>query len=80
MGLTAILRGFKVPIAILDHFLESNGVRQTYGSPPIYDRLPFPGSKDRSTLDPQSAFLRTKLPDHDNATRFFIPHRQGMSR
>ena len=80
MGLTTILRGFKVPIAILDRFLESNGVRQTYGFPPIYDRLPLPGSKDGSTLDPQSAFLRTKLPNHANATRIFIPNRQGMSR
>ncbi|KAK4154546.1 hypothetical protein C8A00DRAFT_32670 [Chaetomidium leptoderma] len=25
MGLTTVLRGFKVPITILDRFLESNG-------------------------------------------------------
>ncbi|KAK3293054.1 uncharacterized protein B0H64DRAFT_403391 [Chaetomium fimeti] len=72
MGLTTILRGFKVPISVLDRFFESNGVMQTWGYPPRYDRLPLPGS-DRPTLDPQSAFLRTKL----GVTR---RGREGMSQ
>jgi hypothetical protein len=78
MGLTTILRGFKVPIAILDRFLEFNGVMQTWGYPPMYDRPPLPGS-DRPTLDPQSAFLRTKLAA-TNYIRIFIPNSQGMDQ
>ncbi|KAK4033645.1 hypothetical protein C8A01DRAFT_19433 [Parachaetomium inaequale] len=82
MGLTTILRGFKIPVAVLDRFLESNGVMQTWGYPPKYDRLPLPGS-DRPTLDPQSAFLRTKLAATAAGganTRIFIPNREGMAQ
>lgn len=78
MGLTTILRGFKIPIPVLDRFLEANGIDATFGFPPIYNRLPLPGS-DRPTLEPQSAFLRTKLAGDTN-TRIFIPNRQGLTR
>ncbi|KAK4245708.1 hypothetical protein C7999DRAFT_33923 [Corynascus novoguineensis] len=40
MGLTVILRGFKVPIAVLDRFLASNGVEETNGTPPRLFYLP----------------------------------------
>ncbi|KAH6847631.1 hypothetical protein B0I37DRAFT_354352 [Chaetomium sp. MPI-CAGE-AT-0009] len=82
MGLTTILRGFKVPITILDRFFESNGIMQTWGFPPRYNRPPLPGA-DRPALDPQSAFLRTKLAATGGGgadTRIFIPNRQGQAR
>ncbi|KAK3937998.1 hypothetical protein QBC46DRAFT_441738 [Diplogelasinospora grovesii] len=80
MGLTTILRGFKVPIAVLDRFLKSNGVEETWGFPPSL--LPIPGSNG-SPMDPQSAFLRAKLAaagDTNSLARIFVPHRQGQAR
>ncbi|KAL2156147.1 hypothetical protein VTH82DRAFT_892 [Thermothelomyces myriococcoides] len=61
---TTILRGFKVPVAVLDRFLQANGIDETYGWPPRYN-----------TLDEPSKLLRTKL--GDAKTRLFIPHRLG---
>ncbi|KAK4235219.1 hypothetical protein C8A03DRAFT_18008 [Achaetomium macrosporum] len=80
MGLTTILRGFKAPIAVLDHFLASNGVEETFGIPPSLARVP--GSKI-PPVDPQSAFLREKLAasgDANPTARIFIPHRRGQIR
>jgi len=79
MGLTTILRGFKIPVAVLDRFLEANGVKPTFGYAPIYDLLPLPGA-DRPALDPQSAFLRRRVGGGDNQTRIFIPNRQGVAQ
>lgn len=31
MGLTTIVRSFKVPVAVLDRFFESNSVMPTFG-------------------------------------------------
>jgi len=76
MGLTTILRGFKIPVAVLDRFLEANGVKPTFGYAPIYDLLPLPGA-DRPALDPGSAFLHSRVGGADNQTRIFIPNRQG---
>ncbi|KAK3304171.1 uncharacterized protein B0T15DRAFT_575674 [Chaetomium strumarium] len=61
---TTILRGFKVPVAVLDRFLQANGIDETCGWPPRYN-----------TLDEPSKLLRTKL--GDSKTRLFIPHRLG---
>ncbi len=61
---TTILRGFKVPVAVIDRFLEANGIDETYGWPPRYD-----------TLDEPSKLLRTQL--GGTKTRLFIPHRLG---
>ncbi|KAK4156581.1 hypothetical protein C8A00DRAFT_30547 [Chaetomidium leptoderma] len=82
MGLTTILRGFKVPVAVLDRFFEANGLIPTYGYPPTYDPVFLPGDdKAFATQDPHSAFLRTKLADntHNQNTLFFIPNREGTA-
>ncbi|KAL2128559.1 hypothetical protein VTI74DRAFT_9016 [Chaetomium olivicolor] len=74
MGLIkVILRGFKVPISVLNRFLASNGVEEIDGTPPrsVY----FPGETP-TMLDPQSAYLRAKLvlaSDTDSGARLFIP-------
>lgn len=77
MGLTVILRGFKVPIAVLDRFLASNGVDETEGRPPRLFYLP---GECPTVLNPESACLRAKLVpagDTDSQARLFIPQRQG---
>ncbi|KAK4155282.1 hypothetical protein C8A00DRAFT_13664 [Chaetomidium leptoderma] len=73
MGLITSLRGFKVPIAVLDRFLVSNGVEETWGSPPSLFRIP---GSNASPLDPQSAFLRSRLAA-ESQVRIFIPYRRG---
>ncbi|KAK4098159.1 hypothetical protein N658DRAFT_526528 [Parathielavia hyrcaniae] len=64
MGLATIVRGFKVPVAVLDRFFESNGLMPTYGFPPFYycaGRHPGQPPEDFATEDPHSAFFRAKL-------------------
>ncbi len=78
MGLTTILRGFKIPVAVLDRFLEANGIKPTFGYAPIYDFPALPGA-DRPALDAESAFLRSRV-GGDNQTRIFVPNRQGVAR
>ncbi|KAK3296508.1 uncharacterized protein B0H64DRAFT_171468 [Chaetomium fimeti] len=70
MGLTTILRGFKIPVAILDRFLEANNVEPTYGYPPFYSQ---------SELDPASKFLRAKVDAvaSQTKTQMFIPQKEG---
>ncbi|KAK4238485.1 hypothetical protein C8A03DRAFT_43759 [Achaetomium macrosporum] len=81
MGLiTVILRGFKVPISVLNRFLASNGVEEIDGTPPRLFYLP---GEPPTVLDPQSACLRAKLVpagDTDSRARLFIPQPQGQSR
>lgn len=36
LGSTTILRGFKISITLLDAFLASNCVPETFGTPPYY--------------------------------------------
>lgn len=79
MGLTTILRGFKAPIAVLNRFLVSNGVEETYGIPPSLLRVP---GSSVPPLDPQATFLRAKLAaagDANSTTRIFIPQKQGQA-
>ncbi|KAH6850865.1 hypothetical protein B0I37DRAFT_353297 [Chaetomium sp. MPI-CAGE-AT-0009] len=73
MGLTTILRGFRVPIALLDRFLEANGQHATYGHPPL---------STEGELDTESTFLLTKLAGagRDTKARLFIPQREGQAR
>ncbi|KAK4244290.1 hypothetical protein C7999DRAFT_35333 [Corynascus novoguineensis] len=78
MGLTTLLRGFKVPIALLDRHPASHGVEQRERIPPhIYaagawtvDAPTLPALDPQSDLDPAS--LET--------VRLFIPYRGGWSR
>lgn len=73
MGLTTLLRGFKVPVAVLDRFLETNHVEPTYGNTPSYHHR---------ELDAGSKFLRTKLDATagDNKPRIFIPQIEAQQR
>ncbi|KEY69375.1 hypothetical protein S7711_08131 [Stachybotrys chartarum IBT 7711] len=50
MTLTTVLRGFKVPVAVLDAFLAANGLDETFGYPSL--------DPDASGI---SALLRTKM-------------------
>ena len=61
----ALLRGFKVPIPVLDAFLVANGLDETYGTPPM------------DYKDPASDFLREKtgIPK----IRLIIPARMHFS-
>jgi hypothetical protein len=91
MGLTTLLRGFKVPIVLLDRHPASHGGGADGAHPALHLRC---GRLDASTLpgfptlDPQSAFFRARLsasnPDLDpaslEAVRLFIPYRGGWSR
>lgn len=86
MGLITLLRGFKVPIAVLDRFLASHGVEQTERIPPhLFQRSDFPTVPP---LDPQSALFRARLsasnsdldPASLEAVRLFIPYRRGWAR
>ncbi|KAK4134913.1 hypothetical protein BT67DRAFT_433729 [Trichocladium antarcticum] len=80
IGLTTILRGFKVPIAILDRFLASNGAEETWGAAPSL----IPNVRSNGIpLDPSSGYyLRTTLAaagDSNSAARIFIPSRLGAA-
>ena len=60
-----ILRGFQVPIPVLDAFLVANGLDETYGTPPL------------DYKDPASDLLREKT-GHSKA-RLIIPARMHYS-
>ncbi|KAH6632151.1 hypothetical protein F5144DRAFT_244041 [Chaetomium tenue] len=88
MGLTTLLRGFKVPIPILDRFLTAHNVRPTEHNPPHLFRGLGGLSAATQNVDPQSALLRARLaaaaanPDLDpgdrDSVRLFVPHRRGQ--
>ncbi|KAK4095891.1 hypothetical protein N658DRAFT_459610 [Parathielavia hyrcaniae] len=91
MGLVTLLRGFKVPIAVLDRFLAAHDVQETEHIPPyLFPPHLFRGRDGTSAstpqLDPQSAFFRARLaasnpdPASLEAVRLFIPHRRGQDR
>jgi hypothetical protein len=67
MPVTAILRGFKVPVTALDRFLRANGVMETDGYAPFYHR----------DLDDASKLLRARVGDGGSKTRLFMPSRMG---
>lgn len=70
VSVTAVVRGFKVSVAVLDRFLAANGVTETDGYSPFYDR----------TLDDASKLLRAKVSGSDNKTRLFIPFQVNRHR
>ena len=80
MGLITLLRGFKVPIAVLDRFLIAHGVEETYGIAPQLEPGPL-----APPLDQHSAFFRARLTatSSDAASlggvRLFIPNRRGQA-
>jgi hypothetical protein len=69
MVLTVILRGFRVPVTLLDRFLEANGWHATYGHV-------------EGQLDAESAFLCSKLAGagYSNQARLFISQKEGHAR
>ncbi|KAK3898356.1 hypothetical protein C8A05DRAFT_19041 [Staphylotrichum tortipilum] len=83
MGLTTILRGFKVPVTLLDRFFEANGVMPTFNYPPRYDRIISPGNEDIiPAVDPHTALVRARLPpgtSQNQNTRLFMPNCDGMA-
>ncbi|KAH6614651.1 hypothetical protein B0J18DRAFT_494229 [Chaetomium sp. MPI-SDFR-AT-0129] len=78
MPITTVLRGFKIPIPVLDRFLESNGVEPTYGMPPLYSR-----ALHRS--DPNFPPLTSFSPEaaanfHNQNAHVFIAQYPGLPR
>ena len=65
MPFFTMLRGFQVPISILDAFLVANGLDETFGDPPM------------DYKDPVSDFLREKT--GHSKTPFFIPYKMGFN-
>lgn len=53
MGMTTVLRGFKVNVSTLDAFLCANGVFDTHGTPPFF--------QDHPDKDPISILLFEKV-------------------
>ncbi|KAK3899407.1 hypothetical protein C8A05DRAFT_46517 [Staphylotrichum tortipilum] len=76
MGLTTLLRGFKIPVALLDRYLENNHVLPTFDHSPIYNPALWPG-ESTPRIDPGSAFLRSRLGPSGADTLIFIPQREG---
>lgn len=72
VSLTAIIRGFRVPVAVLDRFLVANGLTESEDYAPFY----------HGDLDDASKLLRAKVggsssssSSDNNKTRLFIPYR-----
>ncbi|KAK4098461.1 hypothetical protein N658DRAFT_431990, partial [Parathielavia hyrcaniae] len=91
-GPITLLRGFKVPIVVLDRFLTAHGAQETERCPPLlFGASQFQGrgftSDSPPILGPQSAFFRARLaashPDLDpaslEAVRLLIPYLQRRS-
>ncbi|KAK3294335.1 uncharacterized protein B0H64DRAFT_184615 [Chaetomium fimeti] len=84
MGLTTLLRGFKVPIVVLDRFLAAHGIQETEHLPPHLFRGLGGMSAATQQVDPQSAFFRARLaasnpdPTSLDSVRLFVPHRRGQ--
>lgn len=73
MVVITLLRGFKVPVEILDAFLTANGIPEEHemlgsGIPPFYD----------TDSDKVTTLLRQK--SQNNKTRVFMPYRQPFDR
>ncbi|KAJ0124312.1 hypothetical protein J7T55_005650 [Diaporthe amygdali] len=71
MSITTILRGFKVPLPVLNAFLLANNINESkvlcLGIPPFYDRV-----------DEVTTLLRNKVGNGDTKTRVFVPSRMGF--
>jgi hypothetical protein len=66
MSTTTVLRGFKVPLPVLNAFLLANNIdeseRLCSGTPPFYDKV-----------DEVTTLLRNKVDSEDTKIRIFIP-------
>lgn len=71
MSVTAVLRGFKVPLPVLNAFLLANNIdeseRLCEGVPPFYNKV-----------DQVTTLLRTKVGGGDAKTRVFVPARMSF--
>jgi hypothetical protein len=66
-----VLRGFKVPVPVLDAFLRANSVYETYWDPPIED--------DDKNI---AALLRYEMIDegsNSSCVRLVIPQHEGFN-
>jgi hypothetical protein len=84
--LITALRGFKVPVSILDRYLEAHGVEPTYGYPPFYYNTTWDGQSHHyhtELQDDGSKFLRAKvdaIAGSPTNTRIFVPQAEGQPR
>lgn len=62
-----VLRGFKLPVAVLDAFLIANGLMETFGRP----SLPGPA-------DDIEKLLRSKMGDGEHSAQVFIPQHRSF--
>lgn len=73
MSTTAVLRGFKVPLPVLNTFLLANNIdeseRLCSGIPSFYDEV-----------DEVTTLLRNKVGSGDTKTRVFVPSRMSFHR
>lgn len=73
MSVTTVLRGFKVPLRVLDAFLLANSIDESEmlcaGIPPFYDKV-----------DEVTTLLRNKVGGGDTKTRVFVPYRMSFDR
>ncbi|KAH8769054.1 hypothetical protein F5883DRAFT_553391 [Diaporthe sp. PMI_573] len=71
MSVTTFLRGFKVPLPVLNAFLLANNVNESkmicFGIPPLYHKP-----------DQVTTLLRNKLGNGDTKTRVFVPSRASF--
>lgn len=72
MPLITILRGFKVPLPVLDSFLLAHGIYETEdlcsGIPPSHTGEP----------DAVTTLLRNKVGNGDTKTRVFVPYKMSF--
>lgn len=71
MSTTTFLRGFKVPLPVLNAFLLANKIDESmmicFGIPPLYNKE-----------DQVTTLLRKKLSNEDTKTRIIVPSRNGF--
>jgi len=73
MSVTTVLRGFRVPLPVLDAFLLANNIWESEalcaGIPPFYDQV-----------DQVTTLLRNKVGGGVTKTRVFVPYRMSFDR
>lgn len=76
-SLTAIVRGFRIPMAVLDRFLTANDVYEFAGYAPFYDKLDNASKLLRGRVDSHSNGSSSNE-SNDSKTRVFIPYRMDQ--
>ena len=79
-SLTAIVRGFRIPMAVLDRFLTANDVYEFAGYAPFYDKLDNASKLLRARVDSHSNGSSSNYSNDSNKTRVFIPYRMDQAR